>query len=51
MKFGRMAYNVKIPIPFEDEIDRFDRTHTSSKRIEKIDIPQNILRKSFEISQ
>ena len=42
MKFGRMAYNDKSSVPFEDEIDRFDRMHTLPKRMEKIDISQNV---------
>ena len=38
MKLGRMVYNDKSSVPFEDEIDRVDRTQTSPKRVVKIDI-------------
>ena len=38
MKFGRMMNYNKIQVPFEDEIDRVDRTQTSPKRVVKIDI-------------
>ena len=38
MKLGRMMYNDNISLPFEDEINRIDRTQTSPKRVIKIDI-------------
>ena len=43
MKFGRMMYYEKIQVPFEDEINRIDRTHTSPKRVVKIDIKATYL--------
>ena len=38
LKFGRIVYNDKSSVPFEDEINRIDRTQTSLKRVVKIDI-------------
>ena len=32
MKLGRMVYNDKNSIPFEDEINRIDRIYTAPKR-------------------
>ena len=43
MKFGRMMYNDIISVPFEDEINRVDRTQTSPKRVVKIDIKETYL--------
>ena len=43
MKFGRTVYNDKISVPFEDEIDRVDRTQTLPKRVVKIDIKATYL--------
>ena len=43
MKFGRMMYYDKIQVPFEDEINRIDRTQTLPKRVVKIDIKATYL--------
>ena len=43
LKFGRMVYNDNSSIPFEDEIDRVDRTQTLPKRVVKIDIKATYL--------
>ena len=36
-------YNDKRQVPFEDEMNQFGRTHTSSKRVMKIDIKPTFL--------
>ena len=33
MKFGRMVYNDKISVPFEDEMNRFIRTEVIEKMV------------------
>ena len=43
MKLGRMMYYDKIQVPFEDEINRINRTQTSPKRVVKIDIKVTFL--------
>ena len=43
MKFGRMMYYDKRQVPFEDEINRVDRTQTLPKRVVKIDIKATYL--------
>ena len=37
MKLGRMVYDDKISVPFEDEINRLVEEHTSPKRMVKIE--------------
>ena len=43
MKFGMMMYYDKIQVPFEDEINRVDRTQTSPKKVVKIVITKEVL--------
>ena len=43
MKFGRIMYYDKIQVPFEDEINRVDRTQTSPKKVVKIVITKEVL--------
>ena len=38
-----MMYIDKIQVPFEDEINQVDRTQTSPKRMDKIDINETYL--------
>ena len=43
MKLGRMVYNDKIQVPFEDEMNRCGRTHTSPIKNVKIAIVYKVL--------
>ena len=43
MKLGRMVYDDKISVPFEDEINRLVEEHTLPKRMVKIDIKPTYL--------
>ena len=50
MKLGRMVYDDKISVPFEDEINRLVEEHTLPKRMVKIDIKPTYLAISQKIS-
>ena len=51
MKLGRMMYNDNVQVPFEDEMNRSGRTHTSPIRNVQIAISEakfvNLLQISF----
>ena len=51
MKFGRMVYNHKRQVPFEGEMNRFDRTHTSPIWNVKIAISYKVLRRFVKTTQ